>query len=259
MADALMEKREYTDGVVYTPAAFVQPGVNYYVQRKDEQGKDYYLSTTVQNPYQTMVPNPQATYMPQAAMYTNTGGYGGMVPMQQYSTVPYGVSPGPSPIQVLETDTKKPDFGGVRAGHFTVTILGLFFAPVYLIGFPVVFAVLRSKMRSLGISSTKPYQGNMSTYSGFGWATWSLVFLGLLMVCIGAPLVHTYSCDPYYSRGYGNGYTYGYTTRCESRMNVGAFISAILGGVLWGLGFIFNIVVIAYGGSWIKRRPYAHY
>jgi len=201
-----------------------------------------------------MVPNPQATYMPQAAMYaTNPSAYGvGMAPLQQYSALPAYPGPNPYPVQVLDTASEQPDFGGLRAGHFAVSVIGLFFAPVYIIGFPIVFGLLRSKMRHLGIADTKPYSSKMRTFSGFGWTTWTLVFLGLLMVCSSSPLVSTRICN-YSSGGYHGSHS------CYHTLNVGAFISSILGGVLWGLGFIFNIVVIAYGGSWIKRRKFRHY
>jgi hypothetical protein len=72
-SDSLLEKREYPDGVRYVPATSVVAGVSYYVQRKDEQGHDYYLNT---NPTPVMsnvayqpTQNPvQATYAPQVRL-----------------------------------------------------------------------------------------------------------------------------------------------------------------------------------------------
>jgi hypothetical protein len=47
--DTLLERREYSDGPRYVPVTAVSPGVSYFVQRKDETGREYYLNSTPQH------------------------------------------------------------------------------------------------------------------------------------------------------------------------------------------------------------------
>jgi len=258
-SDALLEKREYSDGIRYVPATEVAAGVSYYVQRKDEQGRDYYLNT---NPTPSMsnaafqpTPNPvQATYAPISVYASAPGNYAQYPPNYTATSPsfapPYQViaQPGMMVLQPQAATYNTARFGGLAAAHITIGILSIFIPFFYIVAFPILYGVLKKEMKSQNLLENSYYAGKLSVYTALGWTTFVVVVIGHFFMVFGWANITTYVCSDKPSF-YGDSNWY---SDCTWVFNPTAFGIGVTGSVLSLVAFILLIVLLAVGASWIR-------
>jgi hypothetical protein len=270
--NTLLEKREYSPGDVrYVPAASYQPGVSYYVQRKDEEGRDYYLNTTPQNnapqmypsnvpmqaysqpfyapvnqPYpQTMVsqPYPLQQQQQQQQMTVTPPSYPGSYPQQVYQQPDVVYVPG----EVNADGGGNVNFGGLACGHVIVSLLSLCIPFFYLVAYPILYGVLRSFLKEKNLLDNDHYRPKFSSYGSLGWTIFVFILIGHFFMVVSWPLTSTYTC---YNSGYGGFGGGGYN--CYTERNSVAFGFAITGSVISGIAWILTVCLAGSGCSWIK-------
>jgi hypothetical protein len=319
MTEVFLEKREYATGTRYVPANYIQPGVNYYIQRRDEQGQEYYLSTSAPsplfplssdpfsnslnylssfylsyfallqahfvvklsrkpflycaphsqlplflslflsafsfvsisfnvifqdapNPYATMAPaGPMATYAPAPAYYAPgvpSGGYAaapipGIVPLD-----PVGVPPGGFTSDGFSVNI---DLSRFLPAHLWITILGFFIPPVFVIGFPILFGVIKKFFSREKVSSEN--QRRLKSYTVVGWLAWTLTLVGIIMLGSSVGSIDYSVC--YHDRS-------GFYS-CTHYTNGGALAATIIASILWFFGIVFHFTLINVGAVTLKK------
>lgn len=82
-------------------------------------------------------------------------------------------------------------FGGLAAAHVIVTVLSLFVPFLFLVGFPILFVVLRSFMKRNNIIDHPAYASKLSTYTALGWITWGFALFGHFFMVLNFQLLQS--------------------------------------------------------------------